>query len=156
MSNDARRRPCLGDTMGMFRPAAATSLVWPSGDCLICSPFNSFWSCGPTGERRIGGFIVVNVLWNLPAAFCLLLKKKNPFCSKCWGVIVSSLSFQPNNAGGVHICNPASLSADFNGWLTHSFISWLNLTEWQLAKTDEVFRRWSVLFSGSMTAGRKF
>lgn len=50
------------------------------------------------------------------------------FCSKRWRVIVSSLSFQPNNADSVHICNPASLSADFNGWLTHSFISWLNLT----------------------------
>lgn len=132
---------------------AATSLVWPSGDCLICSPFNIFWSCGSTGECRIGGLVVFNVLWNVHAAFCLLLKS---FCSKCWGVIVSSLSFQPNNADGVHICNPTSLSADFNGWLTRSFISWLNLTEWRLAKTDEVFRCWSILFSGSMTAGRNW
>lgn len=90
----------------------------------------------------------------LKPSCCFLSFIKKPFCSKCWGAIVSSLSFQPNNADGVHICNPASLSGDFNGWLTCSFISWLNLTEGRLAKTDEVFRRWSVLFSGSMTAGR--
>lgn len=121
---------------------AAPSLVWPSGDCLICPPIKIVWSCGSAGERHIGGLVVVNVLWNVRAAFRLLLKT---FCSKRWRVIVSSLSFQPNNADGVHICNPASLSADFNGWLTCSFISWLNLTEWRLAKTDEVFRCWIVL-----------
>lgn len=42
---------------------------------------------------------------------------------------------------GVHICNSATLGTAFNAWLTCSFISRIDLTEWRLAKSaSEVLR----------------